>query len=250
VHALAAWIAVGSERVAYIGLQVALAFDLGFLQGYGPPENIDPLRDRFIGIVLGILIVTVVFGLLWPGSADSSGRERVAACLRAIARLLRLGRPGNNSQNRASQQEQLELEIASHLSEANSYQEQAAFEELIHGSLPANRPKLEDAVAATEEIYACSLPWVREQRSGRATTEGGELKFTPEYSERLAKAVEACADRIDQQRLQIADQNQTPTDDLMEKPDSAGGKSARSFEELRRALRELHATCGAGSVAG
>jgi hypothetical protein len=153
---------------------------------------------------------------------------------------LRLGRPDDNSQNRTSQQEQLELEIASHLSEANSYQEQAAFEELIHGSLPADRPKLEDAIAATEEIYARSLPWIREQRSGRTMQEGEQLKFTPESSERLAKAVEACADRIDRNRLQIADQDQTPIDDLMEKPDSGDGKSDRSFEELRRALGELH----------
>jgi multidrug resistance protein MdtO len=237
VHALAAWIAVGSERVAYIGLQIALAFDLGFLQGYGPPENIDPLRDRFIGIVIGICIVTVVFGLLWPESADSSARERVAACLRAIARLLHLGRPDNNSQNSTSEQEQLELEIASHLSEANSYQEQAAFEELIHGSPPGYRPKLEDAIAATEETYACSLPWIREQRSGRAVAEGAEL--TPEVSERLATTVEACAERIHQPQRQITDQEQTPIDDLMEKPDSGGGKSAGSFEELRRALGDL-----------
>jgi multidrug resistance protein MdtO len=244
VHALAAWIASGSERVSYVGLQIALAFDLGFLQGYGPPENIDPLRDRFIGIVLGICIVTVVFGLLWPESADSSARERVAACLRAIARLLHLGRPDNNSENSTSNQEQLELEIASHLSEANSYQEQAVFEELLHGSLPGYRPKLEDAIAATEEVYACSLPWIREQRSGRAVAEREELKFKPEFAERLAKAVEACADRIRQPQRQIIGQNQTPLDDLMEEPDSGGGKSAGSFEELRRALGELHSTCG------
>jgi len=244
VHALAAWIAVGSERIAYIGLQIALAFDLGFLQGYGPPENIDPLRDRFIGIVLGICIVTVVFGLLWPESADTSARERVAACLRAIARLLRLGRPDNNSENSTSDQEQLELEIASHLSEANSYQEQAAFEELIHGSIPSYRPKLQDAIAATEEVYACSLPWIRERRSDQAVAEGGELKFVPEFAERLAVTVEACAERIRQPQRQITGQNQTPLDDLMEKTDSGDGKSAGSFEELRRALGELHSACG------
>src|SRR6266481_6216796 len=132
VHGLAAWVAAGNDRISYMGLQIALAFDLGFLQGYGPPENIDPLRDRFIGIVIGICIVTTVFALIWPESAELSARERLAACLRTIARLLRFGRGNSGSENRSPQREQLELEIASRLSEANSYEEQAAFEEVIH----------------------------------------------------------------------------------------------------------------------
>src|SRR5271157_1488298 len=98
VHGLAAWIAFGSERISYVGLQIALAFDLGFLQGYGPPTNIDPLRDRFIGIVIGICIITIVFSLVWPESAASSARERLGACLRAIARLLHLSGSSKGSQ--------------------------------------------------------------------------------------------------------------------------------------------------------
>ena len=103
----------------------------------------------------------------------------------------------------SSQREQLELEIASRLSEANSYEEQAAFEELIHGSIAAARPKLEDAIAATEEIYVCSLPWVREQRSGQTIQEGKEPESAPEFDERLPNALEACADRMDQHQRQI-----------------------------------------------
>src|SRR5208283_766176 len=90
IHGLAAWIASGGDRISYIGLQIAMAFDLGFLQGYGPPTSVDPLRDRFIGIILGICIITIVFSLVWPESADSSARERLGACLRVIARLLHL----------------------------------------------------------------------------------------------------------------------------------------------------------------
>src|ERR1700730_16286152 len=217
-----------------MGLQIALAFDLGFLQGYGPPDNIDPLRDRFIGIVIGICIVTIVFGLLWPESAGLTARERLAACLRAIARLLHLEPANNDSQKSSSQQEQLELEIASRLSEVNSYQEQATFEELIVGSMVAEGPKLVEAIAATEEIYACSFPWIREQRSGRTMPDGGEQKSTLEFAERLANAVEACADRIDQHRRQIADQNQRPIDGLVEKTDTG----SKSLEALLGAVTE------------
>jgi multidrug resistance protein MdtO len=239
VHGLAAWIAAGNDRISYMGLQIALAFDLGFLQGYGPPDNIDPLRDRFIGILIGICIVTTVFAVIWPESADLSARERLAACLRAIARLLRLGRGNNGSQNRGSQREQLEIEVASRLSEANSYEEQAAFEDLIHGSTTAEGSKLGDAIAATEEIYVCSLPWIREQRSGQTTQQSGEPQSIPEFAERIPNAVEASADRIDQHQRQIADQDQTPIDYLIEKTDSGATKSADSLEELLSAVVEL-----------
>jgi multidrug resistance protein MdtO len=239
VHALAAWISAGNERISYVGLQIALAFDLGFLQGYGPPENIDPLRDRFIGIVIGICIATTVFALIWPESADLSARERLAVCLRTIARLLRVGREGNDSENQSSQREQLELEIASRLSEANSYEEQAAFEELINGSIATEGPKLEDTIAATEQIYVCSLPWVREQRSVQTIHEGEEPKVTSEFAERLPNAVEACADRIDRPPRQIAGQDKTPIEYLIEKTDFGNSKNADSLEELLSAVTEL-----------
>src|SRR3984893_13400796 len=230
VHGVAAWVVAGSERISYMGLQIALAFDLGFLQGYGPPENIDPLRDRFIGIVIGICIATTVFALIWPESAEWSARERLAACLRTIARLLRVRRESNGSKNRSSQREQLELEIASRLSEANSYEEQAAFEELIHGSIATEGPKLGDAIAATEEIYVCSLSWMREQRSGQTIHQIGEPKVASEFAERLPNAMEACADRIDRHQSQIADREQTPIGDLIEKTDLGSDKSADRLE--------------------
>jgi hypothetical protein len=77
--------------------------------------------------VIGICIVTTVFAVIWPESTDSHGRERLAACL------LRLGGTKNGSQNSNSQREQFELEIASRLSEVNSFEEESVFEELIQG---------------------------------------------------------------------------------------------------------------------
>jgi hypothetical protein len=102
-------------------------------------------------------------------------------------------------------------------------------------------PNLGEAIAATEEIYVCSLPWIREQRSGQTMQEDGAPKSTPEFAERLANAVEACADRIDQHQRQIADQHQTPIDYLVEKTYSGASKSADSLEELLSAIAELQA---------
>jgi len=242
VHGLAAWIASGSDRISYIGLQIAMAFDLGFLQGYGPPTNIDPLRDRFIGIILGICIIATVFSLLWPESADSISRERLSTCLRAIARLLHLGSSNDGSQSSSPQREQLELEIASRLSEANSYEEQAAFEALLYGSEVTQVSRLAEATEGIEEIYVACLPWLREQVSSRLTSADGEdPKTSPDMTKLLGDAMEEFAELMEGLRYQIDSQAQTPIDRLLEKKDMEDrgvreSSGSSSLEELIRAL--------------
>ncbi len=65
----AAWIGVGSERVAYAGWQMALCYFLVILGGFGP--SMDPMvaLNRIIGVAFGIVVVWGVFSLLWPVSA-------------------------------------------------------------------------------------------------------------------------------------------------------------------------------------
>jgi len=240
VHGLAAWISVGSERISYVGLQIALAFDLGFLQGYGPPEKIDPLRDRFIGIVIGIGIVTTVFALIWPESADLNARERLATCLRTIARLLHLGRANTGSQNSSSQREQLELEIASRLSEASSYQEQAAFEALLYGSESTQVSRLEETSAGVEEIYVACLPWLREQATIPQAPEAIETTKSREKiindiertMQDSASAMEVFSDRAHSTKTdsRLLDEHELAVQEKV---------SSKTLRELIQAIREF-----------
>jgi multidrug resistance protein MdtO len=226
LHGLAAWIAFGGERISYIGLQIALAFDLGFLQDYGPPHNIDPLRDRFIGILLGLCLLAAVFSLLWPESANSFARERLAAALRAIARLLGLVDAEDHSQNSIWEREQLELKIASSLSDANSYVEQVAFEAMVYGSDVVQASRLEEAMKGAGEIYVASLPWVREQGS------------SPELTKQLSEAMEAFANLLQEPGDRAASQEQITN--LLESVDSAGKMSDRvSLRNLLRAMTQF-----------
>src|SRR5258708_5013358 len=241
LHDLAAWVASGRERISYMGLQIALTFDLGVLQDYGPPTKIDPLRDRFIGIVLGVCIISAVFALVWPESAHSVAREKLAACLRAIARLLHLGGPKEGSQISSQQREQLELEIASRLSEANSSQEQAGFEAMLYGSKASDGPNLENATAAIEEIYVACLPWIREQTSDLTPQDSEHPRTAPEFEKPLVEAMEALARRIDELHRQNAQQKELPINQLADEKDwgSRENYHSDSFEELVRAVTEL-----------
>jgi multidrug resistance protein MdtO len=69
--ALAGWVAAGSARIAYGGLQIALAFYMCVLQGYGPETDFDKIRDRVVGILFGIVITSLVFHYVWPERSET-----------------------------------------------------------------------------------------------------------------------------------------------------------------------------------
>ena len=72
VLALAAWIAAGS-------------FALAFLSWFAPLTNLTELRDRVLGILLGVLVSSIVHLYLWPDSEAPQLKTRLAALYRRLA---------------------------------------------------------------------------------------------------------------------------------------------------------------------
>lgn len=81
----AAWIAVGSPRSSYAGVQIAFAYALALMTSNGPSVNLVEIRDRLIGIVVGVAVSTVIHTLIWPEKEESSLRRSMADLLRAAA---------------------------------------------------------------------------------------------------------------------------------------------------------------------
>src|SRR5262249_53725894 len=90
VTLLAAWIAQGSERVSYAGLQIGLAFYLVVLQGYGPTISMYTARDRTIGILFGNVVTFAIFSAIWPVHVADVVRPHLATALEQLATLLGL----------------------------------------------------------------------------------------------------------------------------------------------------------------
>jgi multidrug resistance protein MdtO len=67
--AIAGWVATGSQRISYAGLQIAFAFFISIFQGYAPDTDLDKVRDRVIGILFGLAITAVIFHYIWPERA-------------------------------------------------------------------------------------------------------------------------------------------------------------------------------------
>src|SRR5690349_9005962 len=91
VTLLAAWVASGSERIAYAGLQISLAFYLVVLQGYGPTIDMYTARDRTIGILFGNIVILVIFTTIWPVSVANVVRTSLAKALEELATLVGFG---------------------------------------------------------------------------------------------------------------------------------------------------------------
>jgi uncharacterized membrane protein YccC len=67
--AIAAWVAAGSPRISYAGIQIAFAFFLSVFQGYAPDTDLDKVRNRVVGILFGLIVTAVVFHYIWPERA-------------------------------------------------------------------------------------------------------------------------------------------------------------------------------------
>jgi multidrug resistance protein MdtO len=91
VTLLAAWIGSGSDRIAYAGMQIALAFYLVVLHGTGPTIDMETARDRVVGVLLGNVVIFVIFTTIWPVSVADVVRTNVAKALGQLAALVGLG---------------------------------------------------------------------------------------------------------------------------------------------------------------
>jgi multidrug resistance protein MdtO len=89
VAALGAWISAGSERIGYAGIQVIFTFSLAVLGQFGPTTNLTEIRDRMVGILLGVGVATFVQMSFWREGEGDALRQRLATMLRAIAAQLR-----------------------------------------------------------------------------------------------------------------------------------------------------------------
>ncbi len=85
---VSAWILVGSQRIAYFGLQLALGFLLTVLQDYGPTLHFQVARDRCIGVLLGDILVFVVFANIWPVRVADLVRSALAEAVDHLSDLV------------------------------------------------------------------------------------------------------------------------------------------------------------------
>lgn len=85
---VAGWVSAGSERIAYAGIQIGLAFLLTILQGFGPDIQMSAASDRVVGILLGNLVMYLIFTRVWPLGIASTVNDKLNEALDGLTKIL------------------------------------------------------------------------------------------------------------------------------------------------------------------
>jgi multidrug resistance protein MdtO len=166
VSAVCAWVATSSDRLSYMGMQMALAFLLGVLQGYGPATDLDVSWDRIVGILLGNLLMSIVFSVVWPTSALDRARAAIAQALRVLGSLI-----GDAVHPRTDAR----LAAVQKLTEARRFTSVAAFEmNLLQGR--GRRESFEETALVHLDRLATAVFVVAGQSGGEAIIEQSRLQ--------------------------------------------------------------------------
>ncbi|MGF6806148.1 multidrug resistance protein MdtO [Paraburkholderia sp. Clong3] len=99
VVAFGAWISAGSERIGYAGVQLIFTFSLALFEQFGPTINLTEIRDRLVGILLGVGVATFVQMSFWREGEGDVLRQKLATMLRAIAAQLCAPQAGSDERD-------------------------------------------------------------------------------------------------------------------------------------------------------
>ena len=174
--AVAAWVVLGSPRIAYAGVQIAFAFYVCVIQGFEPTWYFYTIRDRLVGILLGNTVITLVFYYIWPVQASQSMWTRLSSALRAMAQLATVGSRSDDQTVVAREAQGLRLQAYGDFAAAQQSADEAAFElsaegpEGLGAAALAARERLQRATADAQSVFLTQLA-VAQQRPNVAPAE-------------------------------------------------------------------------------
>jgi multidrug resistance protein MdtO len=90
VVALAGWLASGSARSHYVGRQLIFTYALAMLGGFALSPDIPEIRDRLVGVLVGVGVYLFLSAVLWPHREGAAIRAHLGRIARSLAALVRV----------------------------------------------------------------------------------------------------------------------------------------------------------------
>jgi multidrug resistance protein MdtO len=128
VTGLAAYVTFSGPSLSYCGYQIGLAFYKCALQSYGPYTELRVVRDRLIGILLGLAVFGLISSRLWPFKALETTRAKLASALQTLAKLAGLPDENKDPTPRLAEAYALRLQAYQEFRTVHELLESAKFE--------------------------------------------------------------------------------------------------------------------------
>jgi multidrug resistance protein MdtO len=196
--AVAAWVVLGSPRISYAGVQIALAFYMCVIQGFEPTWYFYTIRDRLVGILLGNAVITLVFQYIWPVRASDAMWTSLGSAMRVMARLATVGSRSDNQTVVVEEAQGLRLQSYRDFAAAQQLADEAAFELSGAGAESlAARERLQRTTADAQSVFLTQLA-IAHQRPAVAPAQlpDGVVTGVRGFDAVVGDYLEVIADRV------------------------------------------------------
>ena len=198
IVAAGAWVAAGSPRTNYIGVQFIFSYALSQLGHFSPVTDLTALRDRMIGILIGALVSIVIFTWLWPEREGDAMKRMLARLLRSVAGLARAGSEVDDRDTHRDAIDKARLQGWSLLMQNREMQARVALEpgwQYAHDSVTTDITT--SLAQAQETLFAANwLQTMLQQARGRALPNTVIESFET-FRTHAANRLESIAERFD-----------------------------------------------------
>ncbi|HUB66481.1 MAG TPA: FUSC family protein [Candidatus Methylacidiphilales bacterium] len=162
--ACCAWVAAGSTRSSYAGFQMALAFFIMLLSGFMTSIDLTGIRDRFVGILVGITAMWIFFDHLWHTSSRRQLVDKLVAILRLMAQAPQIVAAGQTPEEARQQASRFRGNLTHELDRARLYLDETKIELTLAINPKAVRGDELEAMATEVSFAAFQLLALNEHK--------------------------------------------------------------------------------------
>lgn len=240
IVAAGAWVAAGSPRSNYIGVQFVFTFALAQLGRFGPYSDVTEIRDRMVGILIGVAVYIGVSAWLWPEREAPSFKSTVGRVLRSVANLVRAPDHAGSQGNRQAAIDASRLQVWSSLAQARDQQVRVVLEpgDRDDGSTwiawsNASLTRAREAVLAVEWLHVLG------ENAGSGIPRPVTLALQA-FCSRVAAQLESFSDRLNGQGTQdTASEVKDALEALERRLDQYATRAIPCLAEIRAAAEAL-----------
>ena len=203
--ACCAWVAAGSVRSSYAGFQMALAFYIMLLPGFDTSIDLTAIRDRFVGVLVGVTAMWIFFDHLWYTSSRRQLVDKFISLLHLMAKAPNMISPSMSPVEARRQATFFRRELYGELDAGRLFLDETKIELTLSIKPKTVRGKQLEAVAG-EVSFAAFLLLALNEKKLRALASGQLDSIQPmlqQADEALAQSITDLADAFHRFRATV-----------------------------------------------